>query len=125
MNRLSRTLVARYIADRIQAGETLAAIRELAAYLIESRRTREADLVIRTIYDELETRGIVLADVTTIDDLDAASQQALAELIAAKELVVRHTVNPDIIGGVVVRTPARLLDASFRRRIARLREHKV
>ena len=63
-NRLSRRKLAIYIVDKLEKGEQPSqALKEVAAYLIGSRRTREIDLMVRDVEDELALRGIVVADV--------------------------------------------------------------
>ena len=125
MDKISRSKLARHTTRRIIDGEGQAALQELAAYLIDSRRTREADLVVRAIYEELERAGIVIADITSAEGLDSDIRTALATLIGAEEFVPQETIDQQVLGGVLVRTPSRVLDATFARRLAKLREHKV
>lgn len=125
MARLSRSKLASYAAKKIADGSPEVAVKEVAAFLIETGRTREIDLVVRAIYEELERSGIVVAEVTSVEPIDAAITAELKKLINAETLVVNETIEPSVLGGVVLRTPSKVLDASFRRRLARLRERKV
>lgn len=122
--RISRTKLARHAADELMSGRK-EVIREIAAYLIESGRTGEVDLVIRSIYDELEMRGIILAEVTLAHELTADMHAAIKQLTGAEQLEIRETINPDILGGIRVSTPSRVLDATLQQRLATLRERKV
>jgi F0F1-type ATP synthase delta subunit len=71
--RLSRRKIAAYAADKLAAGAaSKKVLSEVAAYLIEMRRTREIDLLVRDIEDALEVRGIVVADVTSAYPLTEA-----------------------------------------------------
>ncbi|HEX9894552.1 MAG TPA: ATP synthase F1 subunit delta [Gemmatimonadales bacterium] len=56
--------------------------------------------------------------------LRARIQRTLEERLG-KEVVPRWTVDPEILGGVVVRLGDRVLDGSVKRRITRLRRHLV
>lgn len=123
--KLSRSKLAKHTARRIIAGADAEAIKELAAYLIEEGRTRETDLVVRAIYEELEHSGVVVTHVTSAEAIDSEIKAELSRLIGADKLVIRETVEPSILGGVLVQTPSKVLDASFRRRLAKLRESKV
>lgn len=125
MNKLSRSKLAKYTAQRIIDGQSDQALKELAAYLIESGRIRETDLVVRAIYEELEVAGVVVADVTSVDGIDASVEAELKKLIGADTFVVKQSTKPDVLGGVLLRTPSKVLDATFRRRLAKLRERKV
>ena len=58
----SRRRLAAYIAEQIAAGaETSALLRQVAAYLIDTRATRDVDVVAATIEEALAERGIVVA----------------------------------------------------------------
>lgn len=121
---LSRTKIARYVAEQLQAGNT-DVVREVAAYLIENRRTREADLIVRSILERLETEGIVLADVTTATALDEAIKSELQQLTGASQLEINEHVDPSVLGGIRFETPSRRLDATFAHRLTQLRERKI
>lgn len=125
MNKLSRTKLARYVGAEAQAGRADKAIRQLAAYLVQAGRTHEAELVIRAIYEELERAGVVIANVTSAEPIDQSVRDAVATMLKSDQISFSETVDPSVLGGIRVVTPSRLLDATFRRRLTKLREHKV
>ena len=56
--KISRRKLASYVVDRFESGAPLATLlKEVAAYLADSKRTREADLLVRTIEDVFAERG--------------------------------------------------------------------
>lgn len=122
--RLSRTRIARYVADRLQAGDKNV-IRRLAAYLIDESRTGEADLIIRSIYDELEQSGVIVADVTTAKDLDGEIKDQIKQLLSAEQLDIREHIDPSVLGGIRIATASRVLDATLKNRLKQLHERKV
>lgn len=122
--KLSRSKLADYVATQLQAGNRQV-IRELAAYLIETGRQREAELIIRAIYDRLERDGIVLAEVTTAEKLSSDVVDEIKSLTGATQLEVVEHVDPTILGGIRVETPSKLLDATLARRLTMLRERKI
>lgn len=124
MNKISRSKLARFIADELQAGRGQAALQEVAAYLIETGRTREVDMVVRAVYDELETRGVVVATVTSREALDTSLTDAIKRLVGASELHLATRLDPSVIAGVRVETPSRLMDATVAHRLTKLREVK-
>ena len=74
MTHLSRRKLALHIANRLERGdESNVAMKELAAYLIDSGRTREAELVIRDIEAALANAGSVYATVTAARSLSDES----------------------------------------------------
>jgi F-type H+-transporting ATPase subunit delta len=70
-------------------------------------------------------RGVVVATVTSAIPLEPAEIEALAtrvrEMTGARP-EIETAVNPDLIGGLTVRIGDRLIDASVRGRLERLRE---
>lgn len=123
-SKLSRTRIARYAAEQLQAGNS-EVIQEVAAYLVESRRTNEADLIVRIILERLEANGVVLADVTTATKLDETTKAELKRITGAKRLELREHVDPSVLGGIRIETPSRLMDATFTHRLTQLRERKI
>lgn len=117
--RVSRTKLARYVAGQLLDGDHKI-VEQLAAYLLEEGRAREADVVARAISDELELRGHVLAKVTTAQPLDANTRQQIADLISTDSIEIDEIVDDSVLGGVRVETPSRVLDATLRSRLNRL-----
>lgn len=128
MTKLTRRELADYAAAQLQAGNG-AVIEELAAYLIESRRTREAGLIVRDIESALARRGIVIAHVSSAHALDASSRSSLEAVLkqtfGATSLQLKERVEPALLGGVKVLAADKELDASARRRLQQLRSVKV
>ena len=126
MEKLSRRKLAQYVADRAKDGIVpVVVIQSVAAYLTDAGRKREAELVARAIEDELAAHGIVVADVTSAHVLTAAEMHDLQRLIGADELYARTTVDPSVIGGVRVATPAASLDATIINRLHALKRAKL
>ena len=64
--KISRRKLALYVADAVEAKQKLGSVlAEVAAYLVETKRTREAELLVRAVEDELAVRGVVIAHVVT------------------------------------------------------------
>ena len=85
---------------------------------------------IATEYHNLldEAEGRVHARVTVSREFDAAGRDAMTAALskALKKTVVPHvTVDPRILGGVVVRVGDTVMDGSVRRRLSRLRDKLV
>lgn len=121
---LSRTKIAKYAADQLKAGNS-GVVRDIAAYLVETGRTREAELIVRTILDRLEVDGVVLADVTSASGIDETIRSELKQLVGARQLELREHIDPSVLGGIRFETPSRRLDATFAHRLTQLRERKI
>ena len=124
--KLSRRKIASYAAQQIVSGESVSqTVDAVAAYLIESGRIRETELVARAIEDELARRGHVVARVTTAEKLDLTLDESIAKITSAKKVYVDTIVDPDVIGGVIIETPDKKLDASIRSKLNALRRAKI
>lgn len=124
--RLSRQKIAAYAADYITAGKDMQVlVQQIAGLLVEERRTREIELIIRSVYELLESKGVVVAEVVSARALTDATKKKIAELTSAQELHIQETVDPSVIGGMRVTTPTRQLDATISRRIAELRAANI
>jgi F-type H+-transporting ATPase subunit delta len=80
----------------------------------------------RTLLDDVQ--GRVHAQVTVArESTDADRKLIAAELsrVLGKEVVPHLTVNPGILGGLVVRVGDQVMDGSVRRRLASLRNQLV
>ena len=127
-SRLSRRNIASYIAKRlIDGGSQVATIRQLAAFLIDNRRTKEVELIIRDIEFELQNRGVILAEVTTADALSEATRKEVERLVGQHadpgRIQLRQFIDPAVIGGVRIDIPGKRLDATIARRLAIFREN--
>ncbi len=127
-SRLSRRKIASYIAERLISDDSqIAAIRQLAAFLIDNRRTKEVQLIVRDIEFELQNRGIILAEVTTATDLTDATRKEIERLVGEHadpgRIQLRQFIDPTVIGGVRIDIPGKRLDATIARRLALFREN--
>jgi F-type H+-transporting ATPase subunit delta len=124
--RISRRKLAVYIVDQLDRGANLEiALRELAAYLIDTKRTREADLVARSIEDELAGRGTAIAHVASARPLGNDIKQALQRLLNASTIHLTEEVDPSLIGGIRIEAPGKRLDATVKRKILALDQVKM
>lgn len=124
--RLSRRKITSYLAEQMVAGTPVdQLVLQLAAYLIETKRTSEVGLIVRDIEYELSSRGIVLAQVTSALDLTTATETAVTKLIkdttGASKVNLRKFIDPEVLGGVRIDLPGLQLDTTIARRLTTLR----
>lgn len=75
-----------------------------------------------------ESEGRVHARVTVSRELDDAARKSITKALGEaldKEVVAHLTVDPRILGGVVVRVGDTVMDGSVRRRLGKLRERLI
>ena len=98
----------------------------LVGLLIERGRFGQLPQVYRVFHDMLlERRGIAVGDLTTAVPLGpeelALVRTRLHELLG-KDVELRTTVDPSIIGGIIVRVGDQLIDGSVTSQLLKLRE---
>ncbi len=119
---ITRRKLAGFVAEKLQSGDGESALRQAAAYLVETGQTHSAGLLVRDIEAILAENGTVVADLTSARPLSEGDKAAIAELLGAKELHARETVDPSVLGGVRIELSGRRLDATLKHRIDLLKE---
>lgn len=126
--RVSRRKLAAHVAARLAHGDN-AALQQLAAYLVDMRRTRELPLVVRDIEAALASLGVIVADVTSAGSLSKSAEAAVRDFIASghrnSSVQLRLHEDADLIAGVKIQLPGRELDTSVRRKLTALKASKV
>jgi F-type H+-transporting ATPase subunit delta len=112
-------------AVEVLAGPLSHEVMALVGIMLDRKRTQLFPAVAAAFAARLrEHRGLELADVTTAVEIGEPERNLVAERISkriGKRVELRTSVDPDIIGGVVVRVGDQLFDASIRGKLERLR----
>lgn len=128
MSFLSRRQLAGYVADQLLAGR-YEVVDELAAYLLETRRVKELDVLVMDVESALLDRGVAVAEVASARRLDAAAKEQVANVLRqtfqTRELHMREQVEPSLLGGVMVRTADHEFDGTVRKTLDQLKALKV
>lgn len=123
MQTISRRKLANYIADQLVGGASASTVlQQAAAYLVEHKRVNQAELLIRDVEAILaREHGVVVAQVTSARELSAGLLTAIEQFVSAAEdaqqVEVSTSIDPSLLGGVVIRTPRAELDASVRKKL--------
>jgi F-type H+-transporting ATPase subunit delta len=116
-----QALVSRLLESRIEAGPL-----RLVNLLVERGRVAILGRVIEQYQALLNAhRGIVVATVTSavpLTDQESSAIRSRVESMAGSAVDLRTVVNPDLLGGLTIQVKDRLLDASIRGRLERLRD---
>ncbi len=117
------------VLGKALAGKVPATFVRFVQKLVTNRRQLLLPAVAVEYHNLLdEAEGRVHARVTVSREYDAAGREAITASLtkALKKTVVPHvTVDPRILGGIVVRVGDTVMDGSVRRRLGRLRERLV
>jgi F0F1-type ATP synthase delta subunit len=125
--RLSRRKIAIFVTNKLLAGNHQAheVLRELAAYLVTERRTRELDLIVRDIEEMLAANGVVVADVASARPLDATIKAGITAMLDADSVQLRESIDETLLGGVRIDTPGKRFDGTIRHKLNALRAKQL
>lgn len=124
MTKYSRRKVTNVIGDKLLAGESSTDVmKHLAAYLLQHRLSKQAELYVRDIESYLSQNGLTLVSVTTAEPLNGQLSKQIAGLLGlpADKLQIRQNIDKSVIGGVKLETPTSFLDATVAERLRKLR----
>lgn len=123
----SRRVLARTMAAKLLAEPDVRShwIKALAAYLMDHGMEQDADMIINDIAHELyEQSGHLIVSVTSARELSSATREELTRMLkqatAATRVELSEHINPDLLGGLIARTPDAILDASVRTKLKQL-----
>lgn len=123
----SRRTLAQYVAQRLVAGDEPKKLALLVtAYLSDTKRTNQLELLIRDIEGALaRDHDAVTLRLTAVRPLDAQTRQKLAAFVREAEhaeqvIVTEETVDESLIGGVIAETPNGVFDNSIRTALRQL-----
>lgn len=124
--RLSRRALAHYVADGVASKKSAqTVIKQLAAYLVETRRTKELNLIVRDVADILADRGIMTGTLTSAFELDAVAKKAIETSVAkqtgATQVSLAHEIDASLIGGYKVSLPGREINRTIAQQLTTLK----
>jgi F-type H+-transporting ATPase subunit delta len=98
--------------------------RQFVGLVVQKRRLSRLPGMIRAYLAELaRRRGESSAEVISAVPLSAAQTDKLAEVLrglVGRKITLEQRVDPDILGGLVVRVGSRMFDSSIRTKLQRL-----
>lgn len=124
--KLSRRELSHYVARQLTSGASQKhTLMQLAAYLIENRRTNELTMITRDIATTLSDMGHLSGTITSAHKLTAATKKAI-EAYAKQKTGAPHVeldtiVDESVLGGIKLELPGRELDTTVSRRLTLLK----
>lgn len=124
--KLSRRRITHYVADNLATGTDVHnTLMQLAGYLVDTRRTKELDVIVRDIEYALAERGLVSARVVTAFKLSYVTRQAIEDVINSRkkshDIQLQHVVDPAVLGGLRLDIPGFRLDTTLAHTLSTLR----
>lgn len=127
MQTISRRKLATYVAAELTSDKAVGPLlSQVAGYLVERKQTSQVELLIRDIEAILaRDHGIVLAQVISARELSAGLIKNIEQFVknseGAKQVEVNTSIDPSLLGGVIIRTPSAELDTTVRTQLNALR----
>jgi F-type H+-transporting ATPase subunit delta len=129
-----RSLISSPIYTREEQGAAIGAIaarmgltpvmRNVLGLMAQKRRLFVLPQLVAVLRERLsQARGEVMAEVVSAQPLTPEQERSLGEMLAAREgkrIRLRTSVDPSLIGGLVVRLGSRMIDTSIRAKLGRL-----
>lgn len=126
MSSTNNSTIARAVLSSLENGEKSERVTEsLAAFLIEEKKVGNLGAIIREIERLLLAgRDTLYLHVTTAREIDDAVLEPMIDKFkrstGASKVIVEHTINKGVIGGVRCETAEQRLDLTVRRQLQRL-----
>lgn len=101
-------------------------IQQLAGYLVDTKQTKQLDLLVQDIADELFVQNghlsadVTMAHPTTDAEIRTALTNLLSQTTGAKTVELHNKTDKTIVGGMLVRTPRARLDATVRSQLKQI-----
>ncbi|MFZ5652522.1 MAG: F0F1 ATP synthase subunit delta [Bacillota bacterium] len=115
------------LLSELLSGKVSGVTMEFLKLLVDRQREQFlSDIVSYFVSLANKARNITEAVVTSAVEMTSDEKQSLAEIlnkITGQKVETSYSVDPSLIGGVVVRIGDRVIDGSIRTRLATLREH--
>ncbi len=127
MQKISRRKIALHACEELTSGTPVdKVVLQLAAYLVDSRQTAQTELLVRDIETILAKQyGIVLVKIVSARELSSQIIKSIEQFVSrsegAKQVEVDTSVDPYLVGGVIIRTPSAELDMTVRKQLNNLR----
>jgi F-type H+-transporting ATPase subunit delta len=122
---LSRDEQGKAMSAILQAAEMGDLTRRFIGLLVRNRRLFALAAIIKAFRDLLAgRRGEVAAEVTSakaLTDAQVAAIAAALKKVTGSDVSIAQTVDPELLGGLVVRMGSRMIDSSLRTKLQRMR----
>lgn len=126
--RYTNNTIARAVLTALEKGQSVQEVAtSLAALLVDERRTKDAEAIMREVERQLTAHGTLELQVTTAHGLSDGLRQEIADLFKdrADHITVNEQQDPSVLGGVLVESNEERLDLTVRRQLQRLKGVKV
>ncbi len=113
------------VLEQVTRGQVHPYTHNFLLLLVDRRRIQFLENILKQFQALLrELRKTVLAEVTSAVDLTEEQQQAVRDrvlaLTGAQQVELQTRIDPDLIGGVIIKVGSQVIDASLRGQLRRI-----
>ena len=129
--RTPRHILAKAIAERtLHITDNKLLAREIAAYLLEERRTNELESILRDIMQFRGAHGVLEATIISTNDISGSVQDEVKQLLSAaypntKTIHISHRQDASVIGGLRIDMANEQLDLTVASKLAKFKRLTV
>jgi F0F1-type ATP synthase delta subunit len=123
----SRTKVAAYAASALSEGTVARGelVEKLAAWLKDSKHSRQATYLVQDIAKILAENGYIFVTITTAHEISNDTRKSVESFLkdyygTTIQLEINEVINPGIIGGINIDTPNGSLDATVKSKLIQI-----
>jgi F0F1-type ATP synthase delta subunit len=118
MKRITKSELALYAVNQIEAGVNVSTLaKQLAAYLLEERRSREMSAIMRAVDEELARRGSAQVTITSAHAVSDETKKQLATLLEVKNPQFTEVIDLSVVGGAKARSGETEIDLTVRNKL--------
>lgn len=128
MTKVPRHQIAAVLAERsLGRVDAKSLSDQIAAYLLQERRTAELEPLLRDIMQYRADHGIVEVIAVSAHPLSAAVRSDIERRVKsvfpdATQVIISEELQPDIVGGVRLELPNQQFDLSIRAQLSRFKQ---
>lgn len=123
MAALTQDQLARYIAQRLEAGARPGALADkIARYLTAARRSSELGAIMRKVIKlRSQESGITEVTITSATPISDRQKKSIQSILGVQKMVTNEVVDPAVIGGVRVETADSEIDLTVKSQLKQLK----
>lgn len=123
MGNLTTKQLARYAADRLEAGASSEElVNSIAQMLVAERRSRDVLAFGRLLEQELARRGTTQVVITSVSGVDKLIKERLAQMLGVKKALFHEVVDKSVIGGVRAQTLDSQIDLTIQGQLKAIKQ---
>jgi F0F1-type ATP synthase delta subunit len=126
--KIARSKISNNIASVSLKGKaTKSYIKEMAAFLLNERRVKDLDSIMRDVSRDWLNSGVVDVKVTSAFPLSSTAKTDVNKLVKdlypeSKKIIIDNQIDENLVGGLKIELPDQRLDVSIRSKLNKFKQ---